>query len=152
MDNAELAGQISYLINTGQLKAAAEVLSEEIEAREGVNFRPVLDAYHLHLPMLPKVRALTVSRKRAIVCRQREHKEEDFWNTYFARVSRSPFLTGKKTDWMTSFDWLLMPRNMTKVLEGNYDPPKTGGLNASDEAVFRASADPYLAGIMARRP
>jgi hypothetical protein len=139
MNNAELAGQISYLINEGQLKAAAGVLTEEIEAREGVDFQPVLDAYHSLLPMLPRIRTLTATRKRAILARQREHKEEGFWGAYFARVARSPFLTGKKTDWMCSFDWLLLPRNMTKVLEGNYDPPRAGGLSASDEAAFRMS-------------
>lgn len=142
MNNTELANQLAFLVNDGQLKAAAEVLNEEIDIRDGLDFAPIVESYHKHLPMLPRICALTSARKRAMIGRRREHKKiENFWDEYFARVAASPFLTGKKTDWMASIDWLLTPRNMTKVLEGNYDPPRSsGGLSAGDEAAYRVSA------------
>ena len=38
-------------------------------------------------------------------------------------VKNSPFLQGKtdKGDWKITFDWLVLPNNFTKVLEGQYE-------------------------------
>ena len=36
-------------------------------------------------------------------------------------VSQSPFLLGRKTDFVITFDWFVRPNNFIKVYEGNYN-------------------------------
>lgn len=36
-------------------------------------------------------------------------------------ISQSPFLLGKKTDFVITFDWFVRPNNFIKVYEGNYN-------------------------------
>lgn len=144
MDYEELAGQVSYLIKERQLKAAVGVLNEAIDAKDGVvDYERVLQRYHAILPLLPKVSKLTEPRKRAIRARQKGVDNPDlFWASYFARVSRCPFLTRQKPGvaWRATFDWLLNPTNMIKVAEGNYDPPKSSFLSDEDRLAARFSA------------
>lgn len=40
---------------------------------------------------------------------------------YFSRVERSAFLTGKTGSFKATFDWLIRPENIAKVLTGKYD-------------------------------
>lgn len=41
----------------------------------------------------------------------------------FEKASKSAFLTGS-AGWKATFDWLILPSNFLKVLEGNYDDKK----------------------------
>lgn len=58
----------------------------------------------------------------------------------FSKASISPFLNGANPNgWKATFDWLILPNNFTKVLEGNYDEktpvkqmPKTSVCKAED--------------------
>lgn len=51
---------------------------------------------------------------------ERELRGESF-RDYFARVERSDFLTGRNGKFRASFEWLLRPVNIAKVLSGMYD-------------------------------
>ena len=73
---------------------------------------------------LPRVQLLTESRKRKCNTRLAEHPEQEFWNGLMAKINRSPLLTGLAGSWKCTFDWILEPSNMTKILEGNYEPDK----------------------------
>ena len=67
--------------------------------------------------------ALTDKRAKHIKARIKEDDTRnnlDFWKDYFQMVAESDFLSGRKTEWTVTFDWLLNPTNMAKVLEGNY--------------------------------
>ena len=47
---------------------------------------------------------------------------------FFKRIQRSDYLCGRKKDWKATFDWIIMPGNLVKIIEGNYDnPPPKGG-------------------------
>lgn len=48
----------------------------------------------------------------------------DDWEKFFIKISKSDFLTGISSDWKASFDWILKPANVVKILEGNYDNNK----------------------------
>jgi hypothetical protein len=94
----------------------------------------LVDLYHHHLPMLPRVEVLNDGRRRALSARWREvvtdkdiAKAEsprsaaiDFFGWYFGRASRSPFLTGKVKSWRADFDFLITPSKFAKVIEGHY--------------------------------
>jgi len=93
----------------------------------------IVDAYHEHLPTLPRVEVLSEPRKRAVSARWREVCAEyrtdgdpakaalDWFAWMFReRVASSAFLTGRKKDWRANFDWLMKPANFVKVVEGYY--------------------------------
>lgn len=42
------------------------------------------------------------------------------YHAVFAAVAESGFLQGSNGKWRASFEWLITPENMRKVLDGNY--------------------------------
>ena len=69
---------------------------------------------------LPKVKALSEARKKAINARVKEHGI-DLVREAFMTAQASDFLCGRGGDkWKASFDWIMNPNNFIKVIEGNY--------------------------------
>ena len=85
---------------------------------ERTDYQGVLDAYHECCPSFPAVIKLTEIRKRAIKARLKDYGLEEIKRA-FSLAGQSDFLKGS-SGWQASFDWLMKPANMTKVLEGNY--------------------------------
>ena len=85
---------------------------------ERTDYQGVLDAYHECCPCFPAVIKLTETRKRAIKARLKDYGLEEIKRA-FSLAGQSDFLKGA-SGWQASFDWLMKPANMTKVLEGNY--------------------------------
>lgn len=73
---------------------------------------------------LPKIQKMTDTRKRAIKSASKQI-DGDF-EKLFKTVEESDFLTGRNGKWKCSFDWILKPTNLIKIIEGNY-------ANRSDE-------------------
>lgn len=87
----------------------------------------VIDLYHEHCPSLPKIVKLTDVRKRAIRARLKTYTENDLV-TAFDKAEASDFLRKGSGTWNgASFDWIMNPRNLVKILEGNYDNKTTRG-------------------------
>lgn len=101
---------------------------------EAVPFQEIVNLYHEHLPMLPRVANINDSRKRAMKARWAESvnipsgedvinmkcNSLDFWARYFRRASTQAFLTGDVTDWNADFDFLVKKNNFIKVIENKY--------------------------------
>ena len=85
---------------------------------ERTDYQGVLDAYHECCPSFPAVIKLTETRKRAIKARLKDYGLDEI-KRVFSLAGQSDFLKGS-SGWQASFDWLMKPANMTKVLEGNY--------------------------------
>lgn len=85
---------------------------------ERTDYQGVLDAYHECCPSFPAVIKLSETRKRAIKARLKDYGLEEIKRA-FSLAGQSDFLKGS-SGWQASFDWLMKPANMTKVLEGNY--------------------------------
>ena len=85
---------------------------------ERTDYQGVLDAYHECCPSFPAVIKLTETRKRAIKARLKDYGLDEIKRA-FSLAGQSDFLKGS-FGWQASFDWLMKPANMTKVLEGNY--------------------------------
>jgi len=69
---------------------------------------------------LPKIKALSEARKKAINARVKEHGIEQVKEA-FTIAQESDFLCGRGKDkWKASFDWIMNPNNFIKVIEGNY--------------------------------
>ena len=98
---------------------------------ERTDYQGVLDAYHECCPGFPAVIKLTEARKRAIKARLKDYGLDEIKRA-FSLAGQSDFLKGS-SGWQASFDWLMKPANMTKVLEGNYAnrASPTGGKSQS---------------------
>ncbi len=70
---------------------------------------------------LPTVRKLTPERRKRLATRIRSNTIDEFTEA-IAAVPRSPFLRGENNrGWKADFDWMLEPKNFTKLTEGTYD-------------------------------
>ena len=70
---------------------------------------------------LPKVQMLSDRRKKAIRAAEKTVADYGGWEKLFREVEASDFLTGRKGAWQgCSFDWVLKPSNLVKIIEGNY--------------------------------
>jgi hypothetical protein len=106
---------------------------------DGVPFQKIIDLYHEHLSMLPRVVNITDTRKSAMRARWAQtvnvpHNKEvitmkcntmDFWERYFLRAASQPFLVGDETKWAADFDFLIKKDNFIKVVEMKYIKEKS---------------------------
>jgi len=97
----------------------------------------VIAAYHEILPDLPRVRAWTPKRARALSKRISERckdgKEADtiaYWRKFFEKVGGSDFLCGRLNEWRANLEWLITAENFMKIIEGNYANRGNGGTHA----------------------
>lgn len=87
----------------------------------------IVELYHLHLPMLPKVEKITRAREGYIKQRWREDLTElSHWENFFDFVKTSPFLTGRveatngRPPFRADLEWLTRPTNYVKIAEDRY--------------------------------
>lgn len=74
--------------------------------------------------VVPNARAaqLGPDRRKKLAARLDDVGGPDGWATVLSIVKTSPFLSGEKTGRLVAtIDWLLEPKNLRKVMEGNYD-------------------------------
>lgn len=99
-------------------------------------YAALLEAYHRELAMLPTVSVLNDARREHMRARWREvcalerfdaTQGLEWFAWYFAHVAKSKLLTGRGKPnrdtgrvWHATFDWLLLPTNFAKVIDGNY--------------------------------
>ena len=77
---------------------------------------------------------LTESRKKTLKARYNEYKQDiSVFETLFRKAEESNFLKGNNDrSWKATFDWLINPNNMVKVLEDTYkNKTKAKSPNAS---------------------
>lgn len=138
------AGRVPDASSTREVHAQGEGRKEgkgrEGERKEGNSTSPSGDAaalglheqiiavYHELLPELPAVRDWPERRRRKLNARISERvkagkpaDKPEYWRSLFGKVHDSDFLCGRKGDWRCpGLEWLLEPRNFTKVIEGAY--------------------------------
>lgn len=84
-----------------------------------VNYKEILSLFSEVCVSLPKPYQMNDTRKSRIIKANKELNGD--FKGYFERIEKSDFLTGRCNDFRATFDWILKPNNMTKILEGNYD-------------------------------
>lgn len=95
---------------------------------DGCPHSEIVDLYHEVLPANPRIKSWTGKRQSNLRTRWREDSKRqslDYWRRFFAHVAASPFLTGQRADrqgrpFLPGLDWLVMPENFAKVIEGRY--------------------------------
>ncbi len=74
------------------------------------------------LPNVQEPKSWNTTRKRAVQARWKENDNIGYFVQLFTRVEASDFLSGRtEKGFRASFDWILKPANMQKIVEGNYD-------------------------------
>lgn len=73
------------------------------------------------IPGLAQARSITGPIEKSITRRIHEHPSIEWFTEIFQRVSVSDFLSGRKSDFAATIDWVLGPKNLAKILNGNYD-------------------------------
>jgi hypothetical protein len=95
---------------------------------DGCPHAEIIELYHQALPANPRIKAWTGKRQSNLRTRWREDEKRqslDYWKRFFSHVAGSPFLTGQRADrqgrpFLPGLDWLVMPENFAKVIEGRY--------------------------------
>ena len=70
---------------------------------------------------VPSIISIKGTRLNHVKKRWEENPTEQFFVDYFKKIHDSDFLSGRSDDWKCSFDWVMNPSNMQKILEGNYN-------------------------------
>lgn len=90
----------------------------------------IREAWNRLVPSLPKLAGINGKRGRALEARWERLPDMQSWTALFERVEASDFMTGRAPGrdgrkWTADFDWILLPTNFDKVLEGKYDNKPT---------------------------
>ncbi|MDH5219072.1 MAG: hypothetical protein OEX19_15320 [Gammaproteobacteria bacterium] len=86
--------------------------------------KQIVDLYNTICTKLPQVLKVTSARETAIRARwasDPEYQTLDFWEKYFHKVNKTPFLTGGSKDgWRANFDFCVRESGFVNILEGKY--------------------------------
>ena len=75
---------------------------------------------------VPTIISINGTRKTHLIKRFKENKWTiENWKEYLSKIMKSNFLMGEETSWSVTFDWVINPTNMNKILEGNYEKEGT---------------------------
>lgn len=99
------------------------------------DYSSVTEQFNSICTSLPKIRRLDDKRKKQIRSAGREIGGD--FAALFRRVEDSDFLTGRSGNWNgCSFDWIMKPQNLIKILEGNYDNKAPAGKSSGSGLSF----------------
>ena len=107
-----------------------------------IDFEEVIEIFNTCCPDLPQVSKLTKDRQNLILKILETHSTQDIGDV-FKNVTESDYLSGRKvgTTWKATFDWILIPGNFIKILEGNYKNLNNGQQNRhTSDAEHKQSA------------
>mgnify|MGYP000992233622 CR=1 FL=1 len=117
---------------TGQDNTSSENSSHRSEEKhpEGIKLKPsdLVDLWNdLKHESLPGVMGLSPDREIKARARLKVYPDPDPWEKAMQMINNSKFLTGKtppregiKKTWKATFDWLIKPGNLERILEGTY--------------------------------
>ena len=92
---------------------------------QNICFEEILEIFNLVCSALPQVTKLTKERENAINKILETYNTQDIGNV-FKIVSESDYLCGKTVSWKADFDWIFIPKNFIKILEGKYKNIENG--------------------------
>lgn len=125
--------KVNIILSNDNMSAAAD--SKKLHPVDYIN---IMDYWNKH-SKLKSITVMTEKRKSHINARVKEHGLEAIYKA-IDNVSKSSFLRGQnKRGWTATFDWVFLPNNFVKVLEGNY-MPKDAPNSIEDEIERRVQA------------
>lgn len=99
-------------------------VKEKVKAKEKVKdesiYLSISDAWNTLPDSVPKPRLpLNETRRRKVDARIKEYGLDAVLQA-IKDAGHSKFLTGQSSSWHMTFDWFMEPKNLAKVIEGNY--------------------------------
>ncbi len=79
--------------------------------------------------VVPNIMSIKGNRLTHLKKRWIDNPDKQHFEKYFDKIKQSDFLSGRNSEWKCSFDWVMNPTNMQKILEGNYENEKDDWLN-----------------------
>lgn len=123
ISKGSLEGLLKHIAN-----ADAIVNTDSIKNNNNTE-KEIFDFFNANCSRLPKVQILNENRKKKIAARLNDVGIEKL-KEIIIDVSKSNFLSGENPrTWTADFDWIMEPRNFTKILEGNYKNKTNGPIN-----------------------
>jgi hypothetical protein len=96
----------------------------------------LIESFHAHMPLNPRVEVWGERRERLLRARWREWWDRGkydtaqagvaWWGRFFAYCGKSKFLTGQtepthgRPPFVATLDWLVRPTNHDKIIDGTY--------------------------------
>ena len=125
--------KVNIILSNDNMSAAAD--SKKLHPVDYIN---IMDYWNKH-SKLKSITVMTKKRKGHVNARYKEHGLEAIYKA-IDNVSKSSFLRGQnKRGWTATFDWVFLPNNFVKVLEGNY-MPKDAPSSIEDDIERRVQA------------
>ena len=99
----------------------AEPIQEEEKRNPDHEYcKTVMDLFSRICTDLSRPTKASKDRIRAVKRIKKDVEEYGGWEKYFTDIQESNYLTGKVGSWSATFDWVIKPSNMVKIMEGNY--------------------------------
>lgn len=129
LDSASCEGRL-----TPQVKVKVKVKASSSEGGAGetksTEQHPLAAIWNQHSVALPKIRGMSVTRKKAADSRWKENPNPSHWVEIVTRLAKSEFCNGKNDrGWKADFDFLIQPETQNKALEGKYDDRTSSSIN-----------------------
>ena len=83
----------------------------------------IIEIYHETLPELSKVNEWPEHCQKTLRAHWKEKKDRqdlEWWKIFFKSIKKMPFLLGQKTDFQASLQWMIGPKNFSKIINGFY--------------------------------
>jgi hypothetical protein len=98
--------------------------------------KAIIEKYHEILPELPRI-VEPEPIKKTLKVRWGEKKERqnvEWWVSLFYTIGDSDFLMGRSDNWQCpGLGWIIGPKNLPKILNGNYRNRSKNGLSATSQ-------------------
>jgi hypothetical protein len=76
---------------------------------------------------IPRKQAITPEHRKKIGLRIKELGGIRGWFLMLKKIENSKYLRGEINGWRVTLDWVLSPKNLAKIMEGNYDDKSGNG-------------------------
>lgn len=109
-------------------------IASDCESDAAASPAKIVEAWHEKMTDLPRIRQITPGLRKHINARLAEKVERHdiaWWRDLFVYCRQCPFLMGQtkpppgRKPFVLTLRWLVKPENFAKVIEGNYEEPKS---------------------------
>ncbi len=140
--------EISCDSHTAEEETEKEIEIEkekELEVEEVI--KGVADAFNT-TTSLPQIKILSRAQKDLVLKAVEEFGIDKIYHS-FDMIGKSEFLHGKnRNGWVATFDWVIKPENIAKILNGNYN--EVFAPEEKSEVITSFSAEEFSAAAFAR--
>lgn len=114
-------------VSTLQVDPESKTMIEKVKSKSIIDFERLAAFWNTTMADkgIKQISKMTDKRKSAVAARGREYGKDAIVRA-IKKAAESKFLNGDNNRaWIATFDWMFLPKNFPKVLEGNFDNKPT---------------------------